>query len=396
MTLAATRTLIFLVFLTGCVQKDAFKLPTWEVYPTYRSSPTKPANTSTATITPTSTETPFPILPSTQTPISLINFPFGVNPLTGLTADNPSFLERRPIMVKVSNWPRSGRPHAGLSSADIIFEYYIGYQMNRFLAVYYGTDETNIGPVRSGRMVDGKLAQLYQGILAYGDADPIVDKILVEILGDRALSFGFIPCPAMCGEATHDATGVFANSFELSKFVTESGIDNSKPDLRGMSFSKKIENWDDEAKVFSYLYADFSVMQWHYSEETGLYELWQDFETDEKKIILAPTVDRNTNQPISMANILILFTNYIEYSPSLHDIDLYIGNEPQAAILFRDGKLTYGFWIAPSETSPLMFLDKNQNLLALKPGKSWIILAGNQTRTERVNQNEWDFYFDLP
>ena len=50
--------------------------------------------------------------------------------------DDPSLLERRPVMVKVSNFPRLGRPHAGLSFADIVFDYFIGYGTNRFLACF--------------------------------------------------------------------------------------------------------------------------------------------------------------------------------------------------------------------------------------------------------------------
>ena len=33
-----------------------------------------------------------------------------INPLTGLAVDNPELLNRRPIMVKVSNYPQYGRP----------------------------------------------------------------------------------------------------------------------------------------------------------------------------------------------------------------------------------------------------------------------------------------------
>ncbi|MHB8808355.1 MAG: DUF3048 domain-containing protein, partial [Anaerolineaceae bacterium] len=76
----------------------------------------------------------------------------GVNPLTGLPVSDPNILNRMPVMVKVSNYPRSGRPHAGLSFADIVFDYYIGNGTNRFLAVYYGNDSSSIGPVRSGRL----------------------------------------------------------------------------------------------------------------------------------------------------------------------------------------------------------------------------------------------------
>ena len=102
-------------------------------------------------------------------------------------------------------------------------------------------------------------------------------------------------------------------------------------------------------KMLSFMYADFSVMQWHYNPISERYDLWQDYETEDGKIILQPTTDENTDQALSFDNILILFANYIEYTPSLHDIDLLVGNYKQAAILFRDGKLIYGTWRAPSD-----------------------------------------------
>jgi hypothetical protein len=34
--------------------------------------------------------------------------------------------------------------------------------------------------------------------------------------------------------------------------------------------------------------------------------------------------------------------------------------------------------------------------MPLKPGQTWIILAGYHTVTEQVKPGEWDFYFNLP
>ncbi len=116
----------------------------------------------------------------------LFNFPDNVNPLTGLVVDDPSRLERRPVMVKVSNFPRTGRPHAGLSFADMVFEYYIGYGLNRFMGIYLGQDCSQVGPVRSGRLVDAQLGEMYQGLLFYANADPQVDKVLAGRTWARA------------------------------------------------------------------------------------------------------------------------------------------------------------------------------------------------------------------
>ena len=84
----------------------------------------------------------------------------GDNPLTGLIPIDEEKLDRRPMMVKISNFPRNGRPHAGLSFADIVFEYYIGEEMNRFLALYYGNDTPQVGPILIPACTSGFTAHL--------------------------------------------------------------------------------------------------------------------------------------------------------------------------------------------------------------------------------------------
>ena len=358
-------------------------------------TPTSTATTiPSPTSSPTATETQVPPTPS-PTPNPILLDP-GYNPLTGQVVEDPSLLERRPVMVKVSNWPRLGRPHAGLSAADIVFEYYIGAFMNRFLAIYYGNNDDVIGPVRSGRLVDAQLAQIYQGLLAYGDADIAVDEALVDVLGERALPFHILPCPAMCGEVTHSATGVFANSSELTKYAIAQGIDNSRPSLQGMYFQEDPPVGDELGTIVSFVYADFSLTEWRYDPDTSEYLLWQDAEMDNGRITKSQTVDRNTGLPLSFDNIIILYANYIQHTPSIHDIELTYSSTYQSALFYRNGKMTYGTWHAADPVHPLIFQTNDGELMPLKPGQTWIILAGNHTSTEQVKPGEWDFYFDLP
>ena len=142
-------------------------------------------------------------------PVTSVENQADINPLTGLPAPDPALLNRRPVMVKVSNYPVVGRPHAGLSYADLVFEYYIGEYINRFLAVYYSQDAPKIGPIRSGRLVDIQLTSMYQGVLAYGSADERVDAEIKKFLGDRSLAHTESPCPPICGFDPHSAAGTF-------------------------------------------------------------------------------------------------------------------------------------------------------------------------------------------
>ena len=63
-----------------------------------------------------------------------------LNPLTGLLPSDPSLMERRPLAIKVANYPRYVRPQSGLTLADTVFEYYIEAGLTRFIAVFYGND----------------------------------------------------------------------------------------------------------------------------------------------------------------------------------------------------------------------------------------------------------------
>jgi hypothetical protein len=75
------------------------------------------------------------------------NFPMDINPLTGLSTD-PTLLDRRPMLIKVSNLPRDVRPQSGLSRADIVYEYYTEEGTTRFIAIYYGMDAEQVGSIR--------------------------------------------------------------------------------------------------------------------------------------------------------------------------------------------------------------------------------------------------------
>ena len=117
---------------------------------------------------------------------------------------------------------------------------------------------------------------------------------------------------------------------------------------------------------------------------------------DNGRITKSQTVDRNTGLPLSFDNIIILYANYIQHTPSIHDIEVTYSSTYQSALFYRNGKMTYGTWHAADPVHPLIFQTNNGELMPLKPGQTWIILAGNHTSTEQVKPGEWDFYFDLP
>jgi len=324
--------------------------------------------------------------------------PPAYNPLTGLPAEDPARLERRPVMIKVSNFPRAGRPHAGLSFADIVFDYYIGYGENRFLALYYGSDSPQVGPVRSGRFIDAQLVTMYGGVLGYGSADEDTDTYLVEKLGRYAVSHLEAPCPAFCGEDTHDATGVFASSADLSRYVTEMGWDNSPPDLPGMVFSTGNPLGARYADVINVLFSYYNRAQWRYDKESGRYLRWTDYKenTEPDPEDMIPLVDRVTGEQLAFDNVIILFANHTELAPRRHEIEIWANDSGMPAAIFRNGMMAIGSWKADRDTDPIQFFDSSGKPFGLKPGTTWITIMDPNSIFEESSRGVWDLFFLLP
>ncbi len=331
-------------------------------------------------------------LAPTATPIPVIN------PLTGLAVDDPTLLERRPVMVKVSNYPQYGRPHAGLSAADIVFDYYIGYGTNRFLAVYYGQNSDTIGPVRSGRFVDAQLVTMYSGILAYGSADEDTDEEINEKLGDYAISNLEAPDPVFMGTDTHSVVGVFANSAALTQFVNEQGLKNGAPDLPGMTFSEGVPDHGQYADQVNILFNYNNRGEWRYDKSSGKYLRWIEYfeDEDDRTYDMIPLVDRNTGDQLAFSNVVIIFAEYTELAPSRYLIDIWGNDKGKKAYFFRDGQVFEGKWRAKNDSDPMQFINDQGESMALKPGNTWIVIASLNSTYEEIDPAVWELFFYPP
>ena len=121
---------------TPAITENATSQPTLETAPPENTQPVQTTTNPSATA-PT-------VQPTPSGPI---------NPLTGLAPADPALLDRRPVLVKIENLPRSDRPQWGLSLADLVYEYHTEEGTTRFAAIYYGNNATQIGPVRDRKSV---------------------------------------------------------------------------------------------------------------------------------------------------------------------------------------------------------------------------------------------------
>jgi hypothetical protein len=280
----------------------------------------------------------------------------------------------------------------------MVFEYYIGFGMNRFMGIYLSQDCSQVGPVRSGRLVDAQLGEMYQGLLFYGDADPQVDKVLLAELGPRALAEKFLPSPPKyrLGKVL-DETSLFVNTAELTDYVNGlQEISNTRRDLRGMIFSNLIHPVNKPAANLGVQFWTTTRGEWRYDGESGKYLRWSEEVQGDNKIEMIPLVDRLNDQQLAFSNIIILYATYIEFAPTLHDIRLYDNVQGKKAIFFRDGVMIEGSWKTVSNGRPIQFFNSWGLPIHLKPGNTWIVLTGDSSTFSEADPGTWELRFDLP
>jgi hypothetical protein len=339
----------------------------------------------------TATATPEPTLG----PVGPIDFPENVNPLTGMKVDDPLILDRRPVLIKVANYPASGRPHAGLSFADIVFEYYIGYGGNRFIALYYGQDASQIGPVRSGRLVDPQIVSLYQGIFGFESAYVTIYNHILDVLGNRAINgSGGNICPAICDTGENIVTSKFADSEAMTELSSQRGVDNKRYTLEGIAFDPQAPNAGQEGEVALILYSNLNRGEWRFDEESGKYLRWIE-DTTGGDLEMIPLVDRITEEQLAFSNVVVLFAYNDELAPTLHDIYLWDNPTGNRAVVFRDGQAYDVTWATPNKDQPIRFFDQDGEAFPLKPGNTWMVIMGlNSDDTQ--DEGNWTFTYYLP
>jgi hypothetical protein len=335
------------------------------------------------------------------------NFPDYVNPLTGMIVANPALLDRRPIAVKVPNYPHSVYPQSGLSMADQIFEYYLEQGLTRFIAIFYGKDTTRVGPIRSGRNFDAHVVQMYNSAYVfnlayreegnepldvYGYLEDFIDKRLMVVEPPACMSY-------MCrDESIPPWNNLFGNTHYLSKLITEREIDNHRQDLATNFFSTLGVRGKQQAKVIHADYSSANYAYWQYDKITNRYYRYQgnvdlSEETEPEYILLT---DANNGLPIVADNIVFLLVphKYLYKSGRSEVFDIQLTDRGDAYI-FRNGSAFEAIWERREVNKPLYLLTPEGANFPLKPGITFFEVFNTTSIIEQGNE-EWIFTFKRP
>jgi hypothetical protein len=347
------------------------------------ATPTVPPPTATpqptATLTPisvqlpTATSTPLPPPTPTPVPTSMPTSALDVCPLTGQEVSDVAVLERRPLAVKISNFPPIVRPQAGLSFADVVFEHLSEAGLTRLTAIFLSKDAEKVGSIRSARLIDLEIPAMFKSMFAYsGSSGGVKQKIMESDFFDRVISpdfghAGFVRIPSEGKAYEHT---LFSDTQSLWEIAEERGL-NQRQDLSGWTFSDEPPEGGSPATSLEFLYTPkYASAEYQYDPGREAYL---------RSIFGEPHGDELTGEQIAARNVVALYANHLDTDivedstgPRIYySIEIQIWGEGKA-IVFRDGQAFEGKWVRPQRPDLIRFVDDAGNPIPLKPGNTWI------------------------
>ena len=318
-----------------------------------------------------------------------------LNPLTGLSVSDPAVLDRRPLAIKIANFPRRVRAaQSGLSLADNVWEHYAEGGTTRFTAIFLSQGADHIGNVRSARLIDTYLGQAYQAMLvASGSSQGTLNRLKQTDFYNRVIAeaTGYHDCPVLCREAPASETTdkLFTSAPAVWDLATKLGL-NGRQDLSGFTFDPQPGAAAPAGGTpISTLRIDWqvgnTVAEWRYDPGSQSYARWIDTST---MPTLTQHIDTLNGQAITAANIVVIYAKYV--TSNIHesdsssepfffsyDIELY-GSGP--AKLFRDGQMYELTWTRDQQKGGLPRLtDANGNAVPFRPGNIWFEAVSTMT-----------------
>jgi hypothetical protein len=370
------------------------------------SEPTNvPSETVTEAIpTEPATETPPEATEAVLAPAAYgpKDFPAGVNELTGQTVENVQLLNRRPAAVKVQLFPRSQRPPWGISQADIVYDYYQNFGLTRLHAIFLSRDAETVGPVRSARLLDGSLVQMYQSIFAFGSAEQrTYSKLFNSDVSGRLIVEGNSNCPPLCRVDPNGTNELVANTADMTTYASEKGVDNVVQDLSGMYFNSETPAAGQPAPQVFVRFSISAYNLWDYNPEIGRYLRYQDTQDAQDTSLenVSALLDKLTNEQIAADNVVVLFVPH-HYAFGTHpgvseviEINLS-GSGP--AYAFRDGEVYQVVWNRPGKDSVLFLTFQDGSSYPFKPGNTWFEVMGTTTQLQNPTPGSWRFDNRIP
>ena len=299
----------------------------------------------------------------------------GISSTTGLPSEGNSYF---PVMVQIDN-NLASLPHWGLVSADIMYELPIqGGGWTRLTALFSDQYPEEVGPVRSARVMHADLREEWNALfLHYGE-----QNIKGSNFGQEVRNYG--------GDARALVIDGIGNKYAefFPRVRYHAAPHNVSAHVPGLAELIKKNGYVIEQRPFlftdekSYLGPDAVRIQVvHKGNEDSSTTFLYDLNRNNYLRFTAKGIYNDLLSPettLAYSNVIIQRTrltyNGHSSAPLLPDV---IGGG--AADIFIGGKYISGAWARTSAQSRTVFFDQDGKELLLQRGRTWIVLANEDT-----------------
>ena len=282
-------------------------------------------------------------------------------PLTGEDIPNGIRGSRPAVAIKVENSPQA-RPQSGLEKADLVYEELVEGGITRFMAIFHCGESSKVGPVRSARFDDPRLALPFTRVLGYSGANAIVIRELkknkVVSLHEENGGKAFFRDPP----GSLDVHTLFANTEKVRSRAPKKLEGPQEIFEFGPPGGK-----GKKARSVSVTFGSANTIEYRWVRGA-----WRRFEAGTPFKVAS-------GKQIAVPNLVV---QQVKVSPDPHITDVAGNPSPDIslegkgkALLFRDGKVFQGKWAMKGKEATPRFTLAGGDEMTFEKGPIWIELV---------------------
>ena len=314
-------------------------------------------------------------------------------PLCGLVPADPTFVQRRPVAVKIENDP-AARPQSGLSNADVVYEEQCEGNVTRFMAIYLDRDTDTVGPVRSARPADIDLVFPYNALFCHcGGGAPILAMLRSSGVADldeqswagaywrvrdRRAPHNLYSSTARLRQAGDKQYAYQGQAGPAFKFLTDEEQAKMEKD-RTAEIERAQANQANPSPGYVPMltvahnlhipYKGGCAADYSYDPASGRFMRF---------VAGAPHVDKNTGGQIAADTVIVQYVT----TTSSGFVDVNGADTPNLGVIgtghaqvFVRGRLIDANWQKVNRDSYTVYTDASGKEIAVKPGSTWVELV---------------------
>jgi hypothetical protein len=320
-----------------------------------------PTSTTTSTTTTSTTTTTIVVAIPTTIP-DVMRMPLTGEPV----ADESEIPDRPALVVKLSNYPPSVLPQAGLNDADIVFHEVINDNATRLASVFHSRDADPVGPIRSGRSQDiNLLLSLNRPLFAWSGGNKAVTRAVEgsDLINLSALkTSGYYRRPGRS-----DANDLYSSTDVLWGHAPEDA--GGPPQV--FAYLKDGEPLEGSPATEITVQLDGTTSGWRYDADSNGYYRSQN--GNEHNTETSDGVEQ-----VWTRNVVVMMADYGRNTFDGNPDAQVLGSNP--VFIFSGGTVRSGTWLRFDPTEGFSFFDtiEDLNLLGLQPGRTWVEIPRNR------------------